>query len=77
MDQQTKHQLKAQIAALRGLNGSFKSMMGTPPPPVIGGMPPMPIHLQPSLAPYLAALKMHADNYDQLLKTLSELIEKS
>ena len=48
-----------------------------PPPMVMAGMPPMPVSLQPALAPYLGAMKTHADNYDKLLKLLSDVIDKS
>ncbi len=77
MDLPTKSQLKAQIGAMKGMNSSFKALVSTPPAPVMGGMPPMPISLQPALTPYLNALKMHADNFDKLLKVLEEAIDKS
>ena len=69
--------LKAQITALSAANTSFKTMLGMPPPMVMAGMPPMPVSLQPALAPYLGAMKTHADNYDKLLKLLADVIDKS
>lgn len=47
-------------------------------PTLMAGMPPMPLSLslQPTLAPYLAAMKTRADNHDTLLKLLSEVSEK-
>ena len=49
----------------------------SPLPMVMAGMPPMPVSLQPALAPYLGAMKTHADNYDKLLKLLADVIDKS
>ncbi len=76
MDAATKTKLKTQITTMSAMNSAFKSAMSMQPPPVMGGMPPMPIILQPALAPYLAALKTHADEYEKLLKMLDELVAK-
>jgi hypothetical protein len=77
VDSMVKTQLKAQLSAIGAANGAFKSAMSMPPTPVVGGIPPTPIMLQPAFAPYLAALKMHADEFDKLLKLLGDLIDKS
>jgi hypothetical protein len=77
VDTNTKNTLKAQITALSAANTGFKTMLGMPPPMVMAGMPPIPVSLQPALAPYLGAMKTHADNYDKLLKLLADVIDKS
>jgi hypothetical protein len=77
MDSMTKTTFKATISAMAAQNNFFKTTMAMQPPPVVGGMPPMPIMLQPAFAPYLAALKMHADEFDKLLKLVGEVIDKS
>lgn len=77
MDTNTKTTLKAQLSVLSAANTGFKAMLSMPPPMVMAGMPPIPVSLQPALAPYLGAMKTHADNYDKLLKLLSDVIDKS
>ena len=77
MDAPTKIRLQATISAMAATNNVFKATMGMQPPPVVGGMPPMPIVLGPAFAPHLAALKQHAEEFDKLLKLVGEVIEKS
>lgn len=77
MDAPTKAQFKAQLMGLTAVNTAFKSAMSIPPQPAMGGMPPMPIMLQPTLAPYLGALKQHADEFDKLIKIVGEIVDKS
>jgi hypothetical protein len=77
MDSMVRTKLKAQIAAMSASNNAFKAMMGITPMPVVAGIPPLPIVLQPVLAPYLAALQMHADEFAKLLKVCEEIIDKS
>lgn len=77
MDTMTKTQFKNQLLAMSAMNQGFKSAMGMPPAPVIGGMPPMPIMIQPALVPHFLALKQHADEFDKLLKLVGEIVDKS
>lgn len=77
MDNTTKNMLKAQLSVLAAANNGYKAMLSVPAPPVLAGMPPMPVSLQPALAPYLAAMKSQADSYDKLLKLVSDVIDKS
>ena len=75
MDSTTKAKLKAQLSALSGLSGAIKAMINTPPPPAIGGIPPMPIQMQPSLSPLVAAMKSQSDQFDKMLKLLADVID--
>ena len=77
MDSMAKTKLKSQVVALSAVNNQFKSLVGIQPPPVVGGMPPVPINVAPAFAPLLAALKLHADEFDKLLKVVNEIIDKS
>lgn len=77
MDFTTKSKLKAQIFAMSSVNNAFKAAMVMPSIPVVAGVPPTPIIIQPALAPYLSALKMHAEEFDKLLKVLEELVDNS
>ncbi len=72
----TKTKFKSQLAALSAVNQTFKSSMGMALPPVLGGIPPTPIILQPAIGSHLAALKQHADEYEKLLKLLGEIVDK-
>lgn len=77
VDASTKTILQTQLSVLSSTNAGFKAMLNIPPPMLMAGMPPMPVSLQPALAPYLAAMKGQADNYDKLIKLVSEVIDKS
>ena len=77
MDTVTKNMLKAQLTGLAAANNGYKAMLSVAPPPVMAGIPPMPVSLQPVLAAYLAAMKTQAESYDKLLKLLSDVIDKS
>lgn len=77
MDAQSKMKIKAQLTTLSAVNMGFKSMVSVPPGIVLAGMPPTPVILQPVLAPYLNALQTHADNFDKLIKVITEMVDKS
>lgn len=76
MDDKTRTALKNEIVILSSTNNGFRQMMGLPPSPIIGGMPPVPIPTYPALAPYLQALRQHADDFDRLLKLIDGLIDE-
>lgn len=76
MDAATKTTFKAQLSALSAANSNFKSSMGIPVSPVMGGMPPMPIIISSVLMPHLMALKTHAEEFDKLIRLLSDLVDK-
>lgn len=77
MDAQTKIQFKAQLMSLTATNSAFKSVMGIQVGVVMAGVPPMPVVLQGALGPHLAALRQHADDFDKLIKIVTDIVDKS
>ncbi|HWA58291.1 MAG TPA: hypothetical protein VG692_13610 [Gemmatimonadales bacterium] len=77
MDEQTRGDLKNQLEILTANNIRFQALVGMPPTPVVGGMPPLPISLDPALAPYLQALRYHATDFETLLNIVKEVIDES
>ena len=75
MDSTTKTKLKTQLNVLSGLSSATKSLINIPPPPAMGGMPPMPIQMQPSLSPLVAAMRSQSDQFDKMLKLLADVID--
>ena len=72
-----KQVLKGLITTIATLNSGIKPLLQVPAPPALGGMPPMPINIQPSLGPLLHAIRMQLDLNDKLLKLLQEIIDRS
>lgn len=76
MDDKTRTEFKSVVLMLSASNSGFRQMMGLPPTPIIGGVPPVPIPTHTALAPYLQALRQHADDFDRLLKVVDGLIDE-
>lgn len=76
MDEKTRAELKSLLVVASVNNSNFRGTMGLPPSPIIGGIPPVPIPISPALAPYLYAIRQHAEDFDRLIKVLDRVIDQ-
>ncbi|HSB55726.1 MAG TPA: hypothetical protein VLD58_15300 [Gemmatimonadales bacterium] len=76
MDDKTRRELKNQLQTLGANNAGFRGLMGLPPTPIVGGVPPVPIPTDLALNPYLHGLRQHADDFDRLLKLLETVVDQ-
>jgi hypothetical protein len=76
MNDKTRRELKNQIQVLLATNNSFRGLMGMPPSPIVGGLPPVPIPTDMALNPYLQGLRQHAEDFDKLIKMLDTILDQ-
>ncbi len=76
MDEKTRSEMKAQLDEMTIGNARFRALVGMPPVPILGGLVPVPISVEPALMPYLQALRSHAEDFDKLVILLKRLVEK-
>lgn len=75
MDEKKRNELDNLLTVMRAHNSAFLGLVGMPPIPLVGGIPPMPIPTEPTLAPYLQALRRHGEDFDKLITIVQELLK--